>query len=386
MQKMRSGGKAISTEELLSVMKKFKDDITLDGMHRDQLVSLCNFLGMPHYVPTAVLRFQLRRRMRTLRNEDKEILWEGVHTLRETELRNDLRARGIPTHGLDVPQMRLALSDWLVLSKQREIAYSLLILTNMLRFAQLRDDQQLVQEDSEDLKPQLDIDAAQAALSSIAPETVESALNEEAHEKSPKESLEALMREEALVEEERQAAELLMEGSAVDEDVVEKEHKDRLSREQIEDIDEAVQTMSAVKPMERERENMRKLEEDHAWHQEAIDEAVLESAHLKQLDSSITRMIQDLRVEMDKTDGDIGQAFRSLDLDDDGVMSHEELLQAMSSLDPSKKPDEAAFRKFLKKIDWDQDGKITLKEWREYLDNLRMKDAGDEDEKSRGAQ
>jgi len=194
------------------------------------------------------------------------------------------------------------------------------------------------------------------------------------------------MREEALVEEERQAAELLMEGSAVDEEVAEKERADRLSREQIEDIDEAVQTMSAVKPMERERENMRKLEEDHAWHQEAIDEAVLESAHLKQLDSSITRMIQDLRVEMDKTDGDIGQAFRSLDLDGDGVMSHEELLQAMSSLDPSKKPDEAAFRKFLKKIDWDQDGKITLKEWREYLDNLRMKDAGDEDEKSRGAQ
>ena len=50
-------------------------------MPREQLVSLCSFLGMPTFAPTAVLRFQLRRRMRNLRNEDKDIMWEGVGTL-----------------------------------------------------------------------------------------------------------------------------------------------------------------------------------------------------------------------------------------------------------------------------------------------------------------
>lgn len=58
---------------------------------------MCNFLGLPCFAPTAVLRFQLRQRLRRLRNEDKEILWEGVASLKEQELVTDLRARGIPT-------------------------------------------------------------------------------------------------------------------------------------------------------------------------------------------------------------------------------------------------------------------------------------------------
>merc|ERR1719240_1162615 len=114
--------------------------------------------------------------------------------------------------------------------------------------------------------------AATAALSTIAEETVESTLNEEAHEKSPKESLEALRREEALVEEERQAAEMLMDDAIADEETAEKDHKDRLSHEQIADIDDAVQTMCAAEPMAKERENMRKLEANMNEHQQDIDE------------------------------------------------------------------------------------------------------------------
>ena len=38
---------------------------------------MAQFLNMNHFAPTALLRFQIRQRLRRLRNEDKEILWEG---------------------------------------------------------------------------------------------------------------------------------------------------------------------------------------------------------------------------------------------------------------------------------------------------------------------
>ena len=46
--------------------------------YRDQLIAMAQFLNMNHFAPTALLRFQIRQRLRRLRNEDKEILWEGA--------------------------------------------------------------------------------------------------------------------------------------------------------------------------------------------------------------------------------------------------------------------------------------------------------------------
>ena len=93
---------------------------------------MARFLGMNAFAPTAILRFQIRQRLKKLRNEDKEILWEGVETLQESELKQDLRARGVPTAALSKAQMRETLANWLALSQKKEIPYTLLILMNML--------------------------------------------------------------------------------------------------------------------------------------------------------------------------------------------------------------------------------------------------------------
>jgi len=374
MLRMRQGGRAASRDELLSVMSKFSDKITLDGLQRDQLVSMCNFLGLPHFAPTAVLRFQLRTRLRRLRNEDKEIMWEGVASLKDQELVADLRARGIPTQGLDAVAMRAAMSDWLVLSKSKEIAYSLLILTNMLRFAQLRE-QQAEQQQARQQKEAIDMAAAQAALSSITADTVESALSQA--EPTPKEALEALRREEALVEEERQAKQMVASDINAAEDVADSataapDAAEQLSREQIENLVEAVQTMSAPTACAAEREEMRELEEVRQRNRPDIDEATKSSREIAMLDSRVTRMLAELRTELDLAEGDIGQAFRAIDLDGDGVMSHEEILQAMERIDPSKKPDEATLRRLLEQIDWDADGRISVEELKGALDEMQM--------------
>ena len=163
--------------------------------------------------------------------------------------------------------------------------------------------------------------------------------------------------------------------------------------------------MSSPTACAAEREEMRELEEERR-RTEDIDEATKTSREIAMLDSRVARMLEDLRKEMDSADGDIGQvragsaharprapspppkpatadaaskhpeslpraafaaskrphsvtpgpqAFRALDLDGDGVMSHEELLEAMEQLDLSQKPYEAAFKKLLEKIDWDAD-------------------------------
>ena len=50
--------------------------------------------------------------MHRLQQDDKDILWEGVDALTDTECRAALRARGIPFTGLSPEQMRSGLSEW----------------------------------------------------------------------------------------------------------------------------------------------------------------------------------------------------------------------------------------------------------------------------------
>lgn len=60
--------------------------------------------------------------------------------------------------------------------------------------------------------------------------------------------------------------------------------------------------------------------------------------------------------------------------------------QAMEQLDPAKKPDQAAFKRWLERIDADADGKITMKEWTEVMKELQMKvDRREEEEEEEEA-
>ena len=161
MVSVREGGRRASPDELLSVMRGFKDNVTLDHLYRDQLVAIARFLGMNAFAPTGILRFQIRRRLKKLRADDKEILWEGLDALSERELKEDLRERGLPTKNLDKEAMREALENWLALSQKKEIPYTLLILTNMLHFAEAREDQQAAASEAA-------MDAAAATASGTA--------------------------------------------------------------------------------------------------------------------------------------------------------------------------------------------------------------------------
>ena len=54
---------------------------------------MCHFMGLPAFAPDALLRFQLRTALKRITSDDKDILWEGVHSLNEDELRQVTRTR-----------------------------------------------------------------------------------------------------------------------------------------------------------------------------------------------------------------------------------------------------------------------------------------------------
>ena len=107
---------------------------------------------------------------------------------------------------------------------------------------------------------------------------------------------------------------------------------------QVRDIADAVETMSAKSGFTREREEVAALAEERAAHRPEVEEAAGSSKEVAILDSRVRKMMDELREELEATDGSIGQAFHYLDLDGDGVVSLEELMGAMESINVKKRP------------------------------------------------
>jgi len=396
MVRMKEGGRAASSSELIGIMKGFKDNVTLDHLYRDQLVAMAQFLGMNHFAPTALLRYQLRQRLRKLRNEDRDIHWEGVHSISEAELRQDLRHRGLPTSHMSPEEMRAALKDWLRLSQVREIPYSLLIMTNMLHFAGTRQEQkERARLTSADDDASIDLAAAQAALSSLPVEmAAKSTLVEEV---SNDEKLETLEREERLIEEERLVQDTpakpadisaTVEDDDVDEDTApqpestkdsdsetisdEAEGQTRLTREQVADLAEAMDTM-IDSPLSAEKLEMEELKAEREKSRMSIEEAKRGSQTVAMLDSRVNSMLERIRQEMADSEETIGDSFHKLDLDGDGILTYAELVAALEEIKLEKRPDAKAFQELLLKMDTDGDGQIAVSDFRRVMKEMQMK-------------
>ncbi len=65
-----------------------------------QLVGMSKYMGLNHFGTDALLRFQLRNKVRQIKADDQMILWEGVDSLTPEELRNACAERGMRATGL----------------------------------------------------------------------------------------------------------------------------------------------------------------------------------------------------------------------------------------------------------------------------------------------
>jgi len=128
MNKIKNGISA-SNEEVLKFSKLFQDEFSIDNLNRAQIVAMCKYMGINTFGITSFLRFQLKKRINKLREDDAYIEKEGIDSLNFEELQSACQARGI--RSLDVSEvfMKNELRQWLQLSLKEKIPASLLILS-----------------------------------------------------------------------------------------------------------------------------------------------------------------------------------------------------------------------------------------------------------------
>ncbi|XXQ29580.1 Mitochondrial proton/calcium exchanger protein [Plasmodiophora brassicae] len=116
---------------------------------------------------------------------------------------------------------------------------------------------------------------------------------------------------------------------------------------------------------------------------EPTKEEAAESAVQARLKQKVGSMLAELRGDIDRADSKIGDKLRVLDQDHDGVMSYEEVVDALRNSLKECKSDEEA-REIVKALDIKQDGKIDTDELRKFI-RSSAKDASSKDGSDSGA-
>ncbi|PCG88928.1 Hypothetical protein PENO1_107490 [Penicillium occitanis (nom. inval.)] len=181
-QKLRSTGESPSDADVIKVIKIFKDDLTLDNLSRPQLVD-------------AMLRYNIRHRMRQIKRDDRAISYEGVDSLSVPELQMACASRGLRTHGVSPGRLRDDLSMWLDLRLKQGVPSTMLVLSNAYQYATQSKDPELSSQ----------IDALRSVLSSI-PEELFHEIELEVHNAegaaTNRQRLEVIKEQQELIEEE----------------------------------------------------------------------------------------------------------------------------------------------------------------------------------------
>jgi len=122
-------GEMMPPEVIIQYATHFQDDLTLDNMPRMQLINMCKYMGIAPYGSDNFLRFQLRYKIRSLKEDDQRILWEGIDSLTKMELREACQERGMRSTGLTKASYKRSLEQWLELSVNFDVPISLLIMS-----------------------------------------------------------------------------------------------------------------------------------------------------------------------------------------------------------------------------------------------------------------
>ncbi|KAM3958957.1 LOW QUALITY PROTEIN: leucine zipper and EF-hand containing transmembrane protein 1 [Aphomia sociella] len=130
--KIRTSDDVATSEEIMKFSKLFEDEITLDSLQRPHLVALCKVLNVTTIGTSAMLRFNLKMKLRSLAADDKMIAKEGVDSLNFSELQQACRARGMRAYGVSEERLRKELRNWLDLSLNEKVPPSLLLLSRAL--------------------------------------------------------------------------------------------------------------------------------------------------------------------------------------------------------------------------------------------------------------
>ncbi|KAF9198423.1 hypothetical protein BGZ49_000757 [Haplosporangium sp. Z 27] len=232
-RKVRSTGEQASTDELIRVAKLFHDELTLDNVSRPQLVSMCRYMNLNAFGTDNFLRYQIRNKMNSIKQDDKLIMAEGVDSLTTRELQHACASRGIRTTGVSTARLRSELEQWLELNLTYAIPSSLLILSRAFSF-------------SDNQEASTPVEALQATLSSLPDSLLtetELHVSELEGAATPQQKLEVLEQQEELIadelaqeEKEEKARKARKEEARIKKEAEEREKQKAQEQQQKQDV------------------------------------------------------------------------------------------------------------------------------------------------------
>ncbi|KAG8375866.1 hypothetical protein BUALT_Bualt09G0003600 [Buddleja alternifolia] len=385
LNRVRTGA-GVSNEEILGFAKLFNDELTLDNISRPRLVNMCKYMGISAIGTDAYLRYMLRKRLQSIKNDDKLIQAEGVESLSEAELREDCRERGM-LGVLSVDEMRQQLRDWLDLSLNHSVPSSLLILSRAFTV-------------SGKMRPE---EAVRATLSSLPDEVVDTvgitALPSKDSVSERKRKLEFLEMQDELIE----VSEILLlkkESAGVEDDLAlmemtiptarEAQEQARAraldKQEQLCQLSRALAVLASASSVSREREEFLRLvnKEIELYHSmvdkdgthgeaeamkayKAVRDESEDGAEVPEHDKvssalidQVDAMLQNLEKEIDDVDAKIGDHWRVLDRDYDGKVTPEEVAAAAMYLKDTLGKE--GVQELISNLSKDSDGKIFVED------------------------
>ncbi|KDE07024.1 hypothetical protein MVLG_02759 [Microbotryum lychnidis-dioicae p1A1 Lamole] len=412
-RKVRSTGESPTTDEVVKVAELFEDDLTLDNLSRPQLVSMCRYMNINAFGTDNFLRYTIRSRMRQIKEDDTSIAAEGISVLSFSELQHACQSRGIRTIGVSEEHLRSELSQWVDLHVNRGLSGTLLILSKAFAFNRgiretagvdkdaeadeimrslkdtlaslpdnlLNEAELEVSSDSASYKQRLEVLQQQEELiedeeeqetketeaRKLKKEAEEAAKEQAKQEEAERKRLEAEEKEKVKIgEEKEQASDMLPQGEVEAEAKADAEHlvtepevevtnpEDvRMTSEQVTELGQALEILSAKSSVMKEREELKKLVEENK-------QAEADGAKPNPLAKRLKGVLAKIDQQLEAFDSEVGSRLNMFEADYEGKIAVKDLRKALEVI--AHRPTDEAIEILLKKLDVDEDRFVPIDE------------------------
>ncbi|DAZ95608.1 TPA: hypothetical protein N0F65_000091 [Lagenidium giganteum] len=394
-------GEPLSADETLKIATMFNDELMLDNVSRPQLVAMCRYMGVQHYGNDNFLRFQLRNRIRQLKKDDQDIIWEGLDSLDKEELQQACMERGMRATGLTKAGYVRQMKQWLELSINKNVPVSLLIMSRALNITAMDSPEEALATSMSSMDEEVVTEVALSATSSkVSLEMKELQLesiryqnemiaDEEKFRGEAKKKEEAAATEALKAKEQAETAEpqttpvvevAAAAGAIQDNDISETPVFDAppavKTVENIISLEElaALESLASKSIVEKERQaidqmkqNKSEMDVEGLLAAGRIGAQTRESKTAGLMMKKLETMLSNLEVELDKVDRDVGDRLNVLDRDSDGVLSADELKHAVMTI-LRKSNTEEDVEWLVSQIDENKDGQITIVELVQWIE------------------
>eukprot|EP00056_Hartaetosiga_gracilis_P002050 m.50453 g.50453 ORF g.50453 m.50453 type:complete len:719 (+) comp10885_c0_seq1:22-2178(+) len=376
----------VSPQSVLKFAPLFNDSLTLDTLEDRQLRAICRLLNLNTLGTTPILRYQIRTKLRALHADDLLISKEGVGSLSAIELQHACRERGMRAFGISKTGLEQRLQHWLDLHITHGVPPTLLLLTRILFLPDNVPEAErirIVMESLPDaLKSQVTAEILEAEGVEVDARLRISIINAEeekirreedeqkriVEEKAPLPEADTV---EVVVEEEKEKDVLIDTAPVVQSILSEDEIAKKMSVEllQINTIVDLAVVLAQLTGHTVIKPEVEALRGEVQHHLSELDDLAVagdgkleESVGSKRLQKRVNKLLNKLDESTPEVESDV---LRELDLDQDGVISTDELMTAMKMM--KNPPTEEQMHILAHALDTDHDGKLNLTQLQQVL-------------------